>query len=387
MRISTPSRLILCEIRLLFALVCCCMLTLGMPRRAAPLECSADDMFLLLAMNASQAEGARPAARARIILACLEGKQIKEVARELRVSIPTVSKWRISFAENGVRGLEDSPRTGKPVTYDHAFGRSVLALLQQPPPPGLSQWDGQFIARQLGSSIHAVWRILRREGVFLQRVRSWCVSTEQDFPCKLTEIVGLFLAPSINALVLSVCDAPLAGPVERCEGTVETDSSLILKALRSSYNRLGTLNLLAALQVGTGPALAKPTNDGRSVAQKHRRDFVDFLGRLLAELPPNGQIHILLNDNLSPGDSSAWLASVRASVQLHPTSTSVSWLDQVRLMLNLLQNMSSHQGNQSFHEALETFITAQNKHSKSFRWRKRILPNEQVSNTAIHICN
>jgi transposase len=99
--------------------------------------------------------------RARIILACLEGKEIQQVAREIGASIPTVSKWRRRFAQQGLSSLHDQPRSGKPATYDAAFCDRVLALLEQPPPKGLSHWDGPTVASTLGASVHAVWRVLR----------------------------------------------------------------------------------------------------------------------------------------------------------------------------------------------------------------------------------
>lgn len=147
--------------------------------------------------------------RSRIVLACLEGKEIQQVARELATSIPTVSKWRKRFADKGIDGLRDRPRSGKPAVYDSVFRDRVLALLEQPPPAGLARWDGQSVARRLGASVHAVWRLLRREGIYLERLRTWCVSTDPEFAPKAAEVVGLYLNPPLNALVLSVDEKPL----------------------------------------------------------------------------------------------------------------------------------------------------------------------------------
>ena len=122
--------------------------------------------------------------RARIILASLDGKEIQEVARELGLSIPTVTKWRKRFALWGLRGLRDQLRPGKPVRYDAAFRNRVLALLDETPPPGRSHWDGPTVAEKLDASVHAVWRVLRREGIYLQRRRSWCVSTDKELDRK-----------------------------------------------------------------------------------------------------------------------------------------------------------------------------------------------------------
>ena len=146
--------------------------------------------------------------RARIALACLEGKEIQQVARDLATSIPTVSKWRRRFAQLGLAGLHDRPRSGKPATYDAAFRGRVLALLEQSPPKGLSHWDGPTVASALGASVHAVWRVLRKEGIYLQRLRTWCVSTDPEFAPKAAEVVGLYLNPPLNALVLSVDEKP-----------------------------------------------------------------------------------------------------------------------------------------------------------------------------------
>ena len=166
-----------------------------MTRHAPRLECSIEDKASLVALAKSRTTEARAVERARIILACLEGKEIQQVARELRVSIPCVSKWRQRFSLWGLRGLRDQSRPGKPVRYDTAFRNRVLALLEETPPPGMSHWDGPAVAERLDASVHAVWRVLRREGIYLQRRRSWCVSTAKEFAPKAAEVVGLYLNP------------------------------------------------------------------------------------------------------------------------------------------------------------------------------------------------
>ena len=103
--------------------------------------------------------------RARIILSSLEGKEIQVVARELNVSLPTVSKWRQRFSLWGLRGLSDQPRPGKPVRYDKAFRNRVLSSLEEAPPPGMSHWDGPAVAEKLDASVHAVWRVLPRRNL------------------------------------------------------------------------------------------------------------------------------------------------------------------------------------------------------------------------------
>ena len=242
-----------------------------MPRHAPVLECSAEDKASLIAISKSRAEEARIVERARIILARLEGKEIQQVAREFRVCLPTVTKWCKRFSLWGLRGLRDEGRSGKPATYDAGFRNRVLALLEQPPPSGMSHWDGPAVAERLGASVYAVWRVLRREGIYLQRLRSWCVSTDKEFAPKAAEVVGLYLNPPLNAVVLSVDEKPSMQAIERSSGYVETDSGTVVRALKSTYKRHGTLNLFAALEVGTGQVQAEITE------HKKRADFQHFL--------------------------------------------------------------------------------------------------------------
>jgi len=100
-----------------------------------------------------------------------------------------------------------------------------------------------------------VWRVLRREGIYLQRLRSWCVSTDPEFATKAAEVVGLYLNPPPNALVLSVDEKPSIQAVQRPSGYVETDSGAIVRAMKSTYRRNGALNLFAALENRRRPGL------------------------------------------------------------------------------------------------------------------------------------
>ena len=323
--------------------------------------------------------------RARIILASLEGKEIQQVARELGVSIPTVSKWRQNFALWGLKGLLDRPRSGKPVTYDNAFRNRVLALLEQPPPAGMSHWDGPTVAEQLGASVHAVWRVLRREGIYPQRVRSWCVSTDQEFARKAAEIVGLYLDPPMNALILSVDEKPGIQAIERPSGYVETDNGDVVRALKSTYKRHGTLNLFAALEVGTGQVHAKTTD------LKKRKDFQDFLDGVLAELPVDKEIHVILDNYSTHKKNDDWLAKFQGRVHFHFTPTSASWLNQIEIVCSLLQrktlNGGSFNSKDQLREAIEAFIKRHNERAKPFRWRKREVKGSQLRNTIVNLRN
>jgi transposase len=356
-----------------------------MPRHAPQLNCSAEDKASLIAVVKSRTAEAGDVERARIILACLEGKEIQEVARELTVSIPTVTKWRQRFALWGLRGLRDQLRPGKPVKYDAAFRNRVLALLEQPPPPGMSHWDGPAVAEKLDASIHAVWRVLRREGIYLQRRRSWCVSTDKEFAPKAADVVALYLNPPVNAVVLSVDEKPSLQAIERSSGYVETDSGAVVRGLKSTYKRHGTLNLFAALEVGTGQVHTKFTE------QKKRDDFLSFLDGIVADQPPDKEIHVILDNYSTHKRNGNWLAQFEGRVQFHFTPTSASWLNQIEIVFSLLQRKTlsgaSFKTKDELREAIEAFFRKHNERAKPFRWRKREVKGSQLRNTIANLCN
>jgi len=354
-----------------------------MPRHAPELDCSAEDKASLVALSKSRSEEARAVERARIILSCLKGKENQQVAQDLGVSVPTVSKWRKRFAWWGLRGLQDQQRSGKPVRYDTAFRNRVLALLEQSPPPGMAHWDGPAVAEKLGSSVHAVWRVLRREGIYLQRRRSWCVSTDKEFAPKAADVVGLYLNPPVNAVILSVDEKPSMQAIERPTGYVETDSGAIVRALKSTYKRHGTLNLFAALEVGTGQVRVKFTE------HKKREDFLRFLDEVLADQPPDKEIHVILDNYSTHKRNHDWLAKFEGRVQFHFTPTSASWLNQIEIVFSLLQRKTlsgaSFKTKDQLREAIEAFIRKHNERAKPFRWRKREVKGSQLQNTIINL--
>ncbi|MDO9100266.1 MAG: IS630 family transposase [Caldisericota bacterium] len=356
-----------------------------MPKHAAPLDCSAEARAELTEMSRSRTQEARMVERARIVLACLEGKEIQQVARETGTSIPTVSKWRKRFAQNGIHGLHDLPRLGKPATYDAAFRDRVLALLEQTPPAGMGHWDGRAVAEVLGASVHAVWRLLRREGIYLQRLRTWCVSTDPEFAPKAAEVVGLYLNPPLNALVVSVDEKPSIQALQRPSGYVETDSGAVVRAMKSTYKRNGTLNLFAALEIASGQIHAQTTE------QKKRVDFQRFLDAVVAELPTDKEIHVILDNYCTHKRNDDWLARHQGRVQFHFTPTSASWLNQIEIWFGLLTRKAlrgaSFASKDHLRSAIEAFVAKTNENPKPFHWRKREVKGSQLRNTIVNLRN
>jgi transposase len=173
--------------------------------------------------------------------------------------------------------------------------------------------------------------------------------------------------------------------IERASGYVETDSGKVVRGLKSTYKRHGTLNLFAALEVGTGQVKTKFTEF------KKREDFRGFLDGVLADQPQDAEIHVIL-DNYSPHKrNDDWLAKFEGRVQFHFTPTSASWLNQIEIVFSLLQrktlNGGSFKTKDQLREAIEAFFRRHNERAKPFRWRKRDVKGSQLRNTVVNLRN
>lgn len=322
--------------------------------------------------------------RARIVLACLDGKRNDEVGRTLGVRPNTVGVWRKRFAVGGVAGLRDRARPGKTATYGPALRRRILRQLELPPPKGLASWDGGSLAEVLGVSDDAVWRVLRKDGIQLRRRRSWCVSTDPQFAAKAADIVGLYLDPPKNALVLSVDEKPTIQALERARGYVQTSSGKVVQGLKSTYRRHGTINLFAALDVATGVI------HGKTTTTKKRVDFQAFMDEVVAEHPAERDIHVILDNLCTHKKNQDWLAA-HPNVTFHFTPTSASWLNQVEIWFGIFSRKAlagaSFRDVEQLVQAIKDFTEVYNENAAPFVWRKRQVKGAQLRNTIVNLRN
>jgi transposase len=295
-----------------------------------------------------------------------------------------VIKWRDRFTKEGIGGLFDRPRAGKPRQYSDKFRNEVLATLELPPPPGQAQWDGPALAHELNASKDAVWRVLRKERICLSRQRSWCVSTDSEFAAKAADIVGLYLNPPLNALVISVDEKPSIQALERRTGYVQTESGKVVRGFKSTYKRHGTLNLFAALEVATGAIHAQTTT------KKRRVEFLAFMDHVLSDLPSATEIHVIVDNYCIHKKCDAWLAA-HPQVTFHYTPTSASWLNLVEVWFGILSRKALRGANfhstEELRAAIEAFIAVYEQTAKPFVWRKREVAGSQLRNTIKNLCN
>ena len=350
-----------------------------MTRAATPIVLSESERATLEAWTRSGSTEQRHAERARIILAAGEGPGTLEIAERLGTRPARVSKWRTRFARERLAGLADEPRPGARVRYGPETDRRILALLDEPPPDGHATWTGKLLAEALGdvSAVH-VWRVLARERISLRRRRSWCLSTDPEFAQKAADIVGLYLDPPENALVICVDEKPSIQALERAQGWLRLPDGKSLTGFAHEYKRHGTTTLFAALEVASGRVQTAHHK------RKRRREFLDFMNEVVAAHPDTG-LHIVL-DNLSTHKPKhdRWLAR-HPDVHFHFTPTHASWLNQVEVWFSILKRAAldgaSHTSPRQVRAAIDRFVAAYNPTAVPFEWTKREVHQVDLSHT------
>jgi transposase len=357
-----------------------------MARPARRVVCDENTKALLLGISKSRKQQSGLNLRAKIILQCLEGQPVKEIAKICGVSTATIIRWKNRFIADGIDGLSDHYRSGRPATYQQEFKQAVLEKLEQRPPDGFAQWDGPLLAQELGYSKHAIWRLLREQRISLARRRSWCISTDPEFVPKAADVVGLYLAPDGKALVVCVDEKPNIQALKFRTGYAVSSDRKLVRGLESTYKRNGTVNLFAALEVATGRIHGKPTGSD----QKTKKGFLSFMEDLLIELPNAEEYHVILDNHSIHKRHELWL-STHENVFFHYTPTSASWLNMVEIWLGILTRKSlrgaSFANTEALSEHIGKFIEAYNLGAKPFIWKKREIKGAQLTNNIRNFCN
>lgn len=327
----------------------------------------------------------RYADRARIILRSAQGEDRESIATSMHMTPGIVSKWRKRFIDAGVDGLFDKNRPGKPCQYNETTKERILAVLDMPPPPGYSRWNGPLVAQELGDiSVHHVWRVLREKGISLERRHSWCISTDPEFTAKAADIVGLYLSPPEGALVISVDEKPCIQALERAQGYLKLKNGNALTGFAHEYKRHGTTTLFAALDVLNGNIAIKHTK------RRRRREFLDFMNDVLKDVGPDQEVHVIL-DNLRTHKPKhdRWL-SRHKSVIFHYTPTHASWLNQIEIWFSILQTKSLKGGSfasvKELRSHIDSFTEAYNKNAQPFEWHKVNVRNKKPENKFSNLC-
>lgn len=308
------------------------------------------------------------ALRARIILACAEGRANQVVARQVKVAPQTVSKWRSRFLNQGLEGLLDEPRPGTPRKVSDAEVEKVLTLTLESQPRDATHWSSRSLARQCGLSHNTVSRIWRAFALQPHRSEAFKLSRDPLFIDKVRDIVGLYLNPPDRAMVLCVDEKSQIQALDRTQpllplrpGQVERHSH--------DYKRHGTTSLFAALDVKTGRVLGECHRRHRSV------EFRKFLDAIEANVPPTLDVHLIL-DNYGTHKTATirnWLAK-RPRFHVHFTPTSASWINLVERWFAALTERQirrgAHRSVRELETAIKNYLAICNESPKPLVWVK-----------------
>jgi transposase len=327
----------------------------------------------------------RLAQRARIVLESAAGRTTKEIARGVGVRNATVSKWRNRFSMQGIPGLIDAPRPGAQRKYDRNSERRILAALDNSPPDGYATWTGRLLAKSLGDvSDDQVWRVLHKHGIHLRRRRSWCVSTDPEFAPKAADIVGLYLEPPKNALVICVDEKPSIQALERAQGWLRLPDGQAVRGFNHEYKRHGTTTLFAALDVATGMVQTGHYHHRR------RREFLDFMNEVIANRPDE-EVHVVLDNlNTHKPKEDRWLKR-HPTVHFHYTPTHASWLNQAECWFSILWRQAlqgvSFTSARQVRQAIDKYVVAYNPGAAPFEWHKRTITPSGFKHNYADLCN
>ncbi len=342
----------------------------GMSYQATPIELKPEQKTVLESWIRSSTTEQRLVFRARIIILAHEGMGTNVIARRLETRPATVTKWRIRFAKLGLDGLKDAPRTGQRRRYLPEDERRVLRMLDQSPPSGYAQWNGRLLSQALSLPANFIWKVLRCHGIQLQRRRSWCISTDPQFAQKAADIVGLYLDPPENALVLCVDEKPHIQALERAQGYLKLPNGRALTGFSHEYKRHGTTTLFTALETATGQVIAG------HYQRRRRIEFLDFMNRVVTAHPDREIYVILDNLNTHKPRRDMWLAR-HQNVHFYYTPTHASWLNQVEVWFSLLARYAlqgaSFTSPKELREAIDRFIAAYNPTAHPFEWTKDVV--------------
>ena len=337
--------------------------------KLVPLNLTDDERQTLEAWSRRRKTAQALAQRSRIVLACAGGDSNGEVAADLGVSRAMVSKWRSRFLEKRLKGLTDEPRPGRPRTVgDEQVEAVITATLEQEPAGGDSHWSTRSMARSQGMSQSAVSRIWRAFGLKPHLVETWKLSTDPQFIDKVRDVVGLYMSPPENALVLCVDEKSQIQALDRTAPILPMLPTTPAR-MTHDYVRNGTTSLFAAFDLASGSVLAQPYRRHRS------QEFLRFLKLIDKAVPKDLDLHLVL-DNYATHKTPAvkdWLIR-HPRFYLHFTPTSSSWMNLVERWFAELTNRklrrSAHRSVTELENDIRKWINEWNKNPKPFVWTK-----------------
>lgn len=337
-------------------------------RYSSPVELTDDDRASLASLTRKVSIPSNVGFRAQIVLALAEGLSTTEVAKDLATSPPTVRKWRDRYLSEGVEGLWDYERPGRPPVVDEAA--VVIATMEAPPEDtGLTHWSSRELAKRIGISHNEIASIWRNWGLQPHRTESFKFSTDPELEAKITDVVGLYLDPPENAVVLCIDEKSQVQALERSQPMLPVAPGLAERRSHDYY-RHGTTSLFAALEIATGTVV------GECYKRHTNAEFLAFL-KLVARQYPEGDLHIVVDNYRTHKHANvrAWLdKKANKRITLHFTPTGCSWLNLIEVFFSIITRKAIRRGSftsvKELITSIKSFIGHYNKDCSPFVWTK-----------------
>jgi len=304
--------------------------------------------------------------RTQMVLLSADGQTNTEIARRFHVSVPTVAHWRKRFKLHGLVGLYGEERSGRPRTHDDDRVAGLLNKVLQQRPKHATHWSVRSVAKETGVAKSTVHRFFALFGLQPHRSKSFKLSTDPFFVEKVRDIVGLYLNPPDNALVLCVDEKSQIQALERTQPVLPMGLGY-LEGVTHDYYRHGTTTLFAALDVQSGQVITQ------CKARHRHQEFLSFLRHLDESVPPALDLHLIIDNYATHKHPKvrAWLAA-HPRYHVHYTPTYSSWLNQVERWFGLITQHSIRRGSfrtvKELVQRIEAYAKHHNRHAAPFTW-------------------
>ena len=339
-----------------------------MPRAAAPpLPLTEREREELLQISKLRSTPQSVALRVRIVLSASEGIANKVLARQLSTTLPTVLLWRARYQAEGLAGiLEDRPRSGRPKEISAQQEAALIETTLHRTPKDATHWSVRSMAKTQGVSAATVQRIWKKHHLQPHRVETFKFSPDPQFVAKVRDIVGLYLHPPDQAIVLSVDEKSQIQALDRTQPIRPLRPGLPERQTHD-YERHGTTTLFAALNVAAGKIIAQ-------CQPRHRhQEFLRFLKQIDTATDPTLEVHLIL-DNYGTHKHpkvKKWFRT-HPRYHVHFTPTSASWLNQVERWFAEITRKRIRRGTfrsvRDLVQAIQAYIRENNKSPRPFQW-------------------
>ena len=339
----------------------------GRPKIAEPaITLSKEDADKLHMIARRRKTEQQTAFRARIILKSAENLEASQIAEELNTTAPTVRKWQKRFATNGMAALADLPRSGPNRTITDSQVEEVVTLTLESLPENATHWSTRSMAKRCGISGNSVMRIWHAFELKPHLQDKFQLSTDPFFVEKVRDVVGLYMSPPQNAVVLCVDEKSQIQALERSQPVLPLRPRRT-ERVSHDYYRHGTVSLFAALDIATGNVI------GQCNSNHTHKEFLKFLKKIHREVPKELEIHAVLDNYAThkTPEVQAWLKK-HPRWQLHFIPTHSSWINQVERWFAKITNERIRRGVfrsvSELVQAIESYIQGNNKNPKPFKW-------------------